>query len=126
MPKNSVRGEWYAQKESVKGILSGRAGRTGWEINFDGLSKITNGHTEFLEKVKLFADKDWDVVYNAAVYRSFSDDGRGNQSENIAIVFDVMDTYIKIISCRVDHEQQPYVFEESFNKSYVWSMATML
>ncbi|MNW32214.1 hypothetical protein D3C74_91530 [compost metagenome] len=126
MPKNSFRGEWYASKENVKGVLSGKSGRPGWMINFEKLSKLTNGHPEFLEKVKVFIENDILSVYNAAVYRSFSDDHHGNKTEHIAIVFDVVDTYIKILSCCVDHEQQPYVFETSFNKSYVWSMATML
>ncbi|CAH8248460.1 hypothetical protein WJ0W_007128 [Paenibacillus melissococcoides] len=126
MTKNSITGEWYASKENVKGVLSGKSGRTGWTINFEELSRITNGHPEFLEKVKAFTEMDLGGVYKAAVYRSFSDDHHGNKSEHIAIVFDVVDTYIKILSCRVDHEQQPHVFETSFNKSYVWSMATML
>jgi hypothetical protein len=123
MPKDGIRGEWYASKEKIEGVLSGKQKYRNWSINYEQLARITNNHPEFLEKVKAFAEKDLDGVYNAAVYRSYSD---GDQKETITIVFDVADIYIKIISCRVDHQTQPYVFETSFNKSYVWSMASML
>ncbi|MCP1312069.1 hypothetical protein [Paenibacillus tyrfis] len=131
MPKNSIAGEWYAEKEIVKGVLTGEAGKSGsWEIDFNELSRITNGHPEFLSKVKEFAEKDLSWVYNAQVHRTKypADKFRKEASEHISVVFDVGDTYIKIISCNINYKDsnEPYVLDTSYNKSYVWSMATML
>ncbi|MCP1312109.1 hypothetical protein [Paenibacillus tyrfis] len=116
MPKNSIAGEWYAEKEIVNGVLTGEAGRSGsWEI---------------LSKVKEFAEKDLSWVYNAQVHRTIypADKFRKEASEHISVVFDVGDTYIKIISCNINYKDsnEPYVLDTSYNKSYVWSMATML
>lgn len=127
MPKNSIKGEWYANKEIVSSVLTSNSFRGGWSINFDELSRITNNHPEFLASVKEFAEKDLQFVDNAQVHRTIyiERDGQPEQ-EHISIVFDVCDIYIKIFSCTTDHEKYPYVFKESFNKSYVWSMSTML
>ena len=118
---------WFANKEKVNEVLSGKPGKTGWTINFDELSKITRGHPDFLDKVMKFAEKDLKFVYNAAVYRwSSKAHIDGEENENIAIVFDLVDNHIQLFSCRVDHEHFPFVVETSLNKSFVWMMAKML
>lgn len=127
--------EWYAEgKELVKGVVSlkkkgygprGTGFDSEWTIDLDELARITNGHPEFNEKVKSFLDEKIEDIHNAVVYRSFNknDDNR----EHIGIVFDVADTYIAFFGCSPDHaDGRTHVIATSYNKSYIWQMASLL
>lgn len=130
-----IKKPWFEEsKEVVNDVVSlevkgnGRKGigyGSKWSVNLEELARITNGHPEFNEKVRAFLDKSGDSIYNVRVYRSFnkSDENR----EHVSIVFDVCDIYISMFSCCPDYQDgRTHVLDESYNKSYVWEMATML
>lgn len=127
--------EWYAEgKEIVKGVVSltkkgygpnGTGFGSEWSFDLDELARVTNGHTEFIGEVKKFLEKDSDSIYNAVVYRTVYKDE--SKEPHISLVCDVADIYIKLISCSINHSNgEPYVLSTSYNKSYVWQMASML
>lgn len=126
---------WFEEtKEVVNGIVRlekkgyGRKGvgfDSKWSVNLEELARITNEHPEFNEKVRGFLDKNADSIHNMIVYRSFNKNDENR--EHISIVFDVCDIYISMFSCCPDyHDGRPHVLDASYNKSYVWQMATML
>lgn len=126
--QQQLSSSWFAKDtEPVDNVVknTGSGFWKKWEINFDLLSKITNGHPEFLKEVKEFWEKEnvRNNIYNVAVYRRHPKDGR----EKISIVFDVIDNHIALFSCDTNYNDgHSYVLSASYNKSFVWDMATML
>ena len=113
----------------VKGIVK-KLGINQFEIDFNKLSLLTKNHEKFMEKVKTNLHENNGSFEKIVVFieesKSLLGKDKGEEKTYIYIVFDHHDTYIRLFGCDIDHENYPFIFEFSQNKTFVSLMAELL
>lgn len=116
-----------ANHKEIKGIAVNKKGNH-WELDFDELSKLSNGHKGFMEKVQRCFEQNNDKCwfYNIKVF-SWQTTSLISIHEQpwVGIAFRMAGS-ITYFACCPDGKENSFVVEASYNEAFIAQMAEML